>query len=304
MKILFSRPKSSIFQLQGGLGNQLFIYFAGMYYQDQTGSEVFFDISRRDKGITNHGSTIESLGFDLHLGKISQTLSGVLRVQNSLQIRGIPGHTIIKRFLRSKIWLSSEIGYSGDLLDIPLGAYASGYFQSYKYLDSVTQGMPTIPKAEEILNKSELIELTQRAMAESPIIVHVRRGDYLKVKETFGLLSGSYYKNAIKLAQEINPHSPIWVFSDDLEAAKKVIKFSPSQEIEFISVPGNNAAATLLLMSLGVGHVLSNSTFAWWGSYFSGSSEFTIAPQKWFKNLNDPQNLYPPDWLLVRSEWE
>ena len=55
------RRKAKIFLMAGGIGNQLFIYAAGVYYSNQNSEKVVFDFSIHGNGMTNHGSDIRSL---------------------------------------------------------------------------------------------------------------------------------------------------------------------------------------------------------------------------------------------------
>lgn len=296
--------ENTIFRLQGGLGNQLFIYFAALSYEQEQVSPIAFDTKLREKGFTNHGSRVEALGFEVPIRKTSLTWSALNRIQNSMQIRGLPGSEILRAATSKKVRNFSEVGYVGNLSEIPMGSIVSGYFQSHLYVDSLPKSQVRIPRITEILRSEEVFKLAQRARHEPPIVVHVRRGDYVRVGDTFGLLGRSYYKNALEQAKDLNPKAPIWVFSDEISAAKEVINFPSMKAIEFIDVPNNDPISTVAIMSLGSGHVISNSTFAWWGSYFSENSEFTFAPRDWFKNLPSPIALCPPSWNLISSFWE
>jgi hypothetical protein len=296
--------KTTVFQLNGGLGNQLFIYFAGIYHQQCNNKIVSYDISQREKGFTNHGSKIETLGFQLPTQKAHFAWNTLGRIDKSIRIRGFPEVKMLNQISAKKIWQSLEIGYTGNLQDIPVGAFVSGHFQSHLYVDLLPKEKIQSPLRMQILSHSKIAPLAESALSDRPIMVHIRRGDYKKLRDTFGLLSQRYYKNALSAAREMNPRAPIWVFSDEVTVAKELINFKTLPPIKFIDVPENNAEATLMLLTLGSGHVISNSTFAWWGTYLSESSQFTIAPREWFKNLPTPKHLCPPHWKLINSTWE
>jgi hypothetical protein len=57
-------------------------------------------------------------------------------------------------------------------------------------------------------------------------------------------------------------------------------------------------------MSLASANVIANSTFSWWAAALNQNKGFVVAPDKWFRGLEDPKDLIPPDWILVKSQWE
>jgi hypothetical protein len=60
----------------------------------------------------------------------------------------------------------------------------------------------------------------------------------------------------------------------------------------------------LLLMSVCDHNIIANSTFSWWGAYFNKNADPIIVPKKWFKNLDDPTDLIPGNWIYCKSIWE
>ena len=56
-------------------------------------------------------------------------------------------------------------------------------------------------------------------------------------------------------------------------------------------------------MSKGIAIVISNSTFSWWSAAFSKPGTSVYYPSKWFKALDDPEDLIPRDWTPIESEW-
>jgi hypothetical protein len=56
-------------------------------------------------------------------------------------------------------------------------------------------------------------------------------------------------------------------------------------------------------MQFGGAHIIANSTFSWWGAYLSRSTKIVIAPGSWFKDLEEPLDLIPPEWKRIKNDW-
>ena len=55
------------------------------------------------------------------------------------------------------------------------------------------------------------------------------------------------------------------------------------KELTFMKVPGElDDWEQMLLMSLCKHHIIANSTFSWWGAYFSRGGGMVYYPNKWF----------------------
>ena len=294
----------------GGLGNQLFGYFAGLYAAQRLGCQVRFDVSQQDKGFSAHGSSIASFKLNETFGVFDKGLLSPKRLaQRFFEI--LVGFVPALRAIQSRLFktfTSTEVGFDRGFESIQPGTFVRGYFQSHIYVDEVVRN-PNF-QGLTLTQPSVWFEaLASQAKTTRPIMVHVRRGDFAKLAEEFGMLSADYYVAAIKLLrQKIDDPAPIWVFSDELEQVQKELgsAFNGagfSDQTEWIlPPPGTDAAESLLLMSLGIGNVISNSTFSWWSAALNRSA-VVVAPEKWFKGKADPQGLIPSDWLLLPSQW-
>jgi hypothetical protein len=131
----------------------------------------------------------------------------------------------------------------------------------------------------------------------------MRKGDYLSKANQWGVLSPSYYVNAFKL-MGVGRDEPIYVFSDNPNLAKSELTDCGSDfSYRYISTSRKLSAAHVMkLMSLGSRHVISNSTFAWWGAFLS-HSQIIVAPEKFYKNQHDNRERYPKSWKLCASVW-
>ena len=293
-------------QLVGGLGNQLFGYFAGRYVAKRLGAELLVDISQFDKGITAHGSSIESFVLSERIVNLKQeTRFAILLTQNLLNFASskVPAFTGAAELL-TRIHTSRPIGIDPRISKIKPGMLMRGYYQSYVYVQDVVSESTF----DLVLSQpSEWFKsmVTDAARAK-PIMVHVRRGDYAKAEnKDFGMLDARYYENAVSRARKKlgDAHRPIWIFSDDIPLVRTELSELFSDASFVVPPDESNAAESMILMSKGAANVISNSTFSWWAAILNSGS-VVVAPSKWFKNMNDPEGLIPPEWLTQESEWK
>ena len=299
-------------EIIGGLGNQLFAYFAGLYISNILRSPLRVFIRPLASGESSHSSTIKSFAFGSGvITRMSIPERVSLLVRKNLRMIFIRiGLTRKLTESLSRYHVSNTIGEDQELLESKPGYYLSGYFQTYEYFRYLkTNNLApafTLNSPSEWFNKE-----SKRILEAKPIAVHIRRGDYLLDKNRFiGALSAKYYKNAIYAARhhlgdlgEKEQSPPIWIFTDSQELVEK--EMSPFFEGTFkiVSPPKNaDPAESMVLMSLARSVVISNSTFSWWAAVL-GSAQVIVAPSKWFQGHEDPKGLIPENWIKIRSEW-
>lgn len=291
--------------LFGGLGNQLFQYFAGLATAEAMGAKLY---------LKPFGQT-SAVGREGEVGIAAFTTEGITtssripqRLQEKLLRRFV---TLISQFRLGGfsryygIFLSDVSELPKMKLDCPRHIRLMGYFQDYRFLDFLERQKKMTSLS--LANPSPwFVNLQEQARKSKPIIVHIRRGDYLNHAETIGVLDFAYFKNALDLIPR-NETSEFWIFSDSVDVAKDFALFAhlPALRTQIIHAPSDSPdAESMLLMTLGCALVISNSTFSWWGAYLNKKAEFIIAPKKWFKNLNDPANLIPGNWIYCESIWQ
>jgi len=280
----------------GGLGNQLFCYFAGRYLASLNRSPLVLDMSDIRSGKSAHDVTIESFNIDAEIFSQPKSLIGnfVSRFLHKAKKLGV--------FPDSSNYFSDVIGYDPELRCLSVPVTLNGYFQSYKYFYSEDHFQNSLS-----LRKPSLWfqEQEERFQAEPVISVHVRRGDYKKLQHSYGLLGASYYNACFDRLSSAHKNLPIYVFSDDIFAAKKLLNFLDNYDVKWVEPPvGTDPAESLVLMSKARVNVIANSTFSWWGAALSANNNLVYAPKKWFKDLPDPKFLYPPSWIQIDSHWE
>lgn len=289
-------PKAVTVRLVGGLGNQLFGYYAGAALAAHTGGRLRLDTSWTRFGMTDHG--IEILKFDLpgqwveNHGEGGRFLSpGTIPSRAwAKALRELPA---LRKLLR--VYEAPGVGHDANLLAQRPGTKLRGYFQSWEIVEfAVGAGYPRRPQLRK--GSDWLSQMIDRAHREHPVAVHVRRGDYTKVSE-FGLLGPSYYERAVQRLRELGIAGPIWLFSDDPSIAMSALgAYGDGAEV---AASPDGPASEMLAMSYAAAHVIANSTFSWWGARMSGDSGPVVAPTPWFTAGPEIEGLIPPSWMQV-----
>jgi hypothetical protein len=289
------------FELVGGLGNQLFIYFASRYYMSKTGIRTSLDLSTIGTGGTNHGRSI--LDFDLKGNFIESNGKNPFSIPRRISARIIARIPRLRGILlqNSRNYVSDVLGFDQKLLSIQGGTNVHGYFQSWKYFENFQKTeeahIKLVRYSKWYQDTLELMKLTD------PTVIHIRIGDYLPLRESFGILGGSYYRRAV---DHLKTHDtfPIWVFSDDIEMARKILLDSGISNTVYISPPeGTPASESMMMMSNAKRIVIGNSTFSWWAAMFGSEDKKVVYPKPWFRNSEEPQELIPPSWTEIKSSW-
>ena len=288
----------------GGLGNQIFQYFAGMYVAKVNKSELVLDTSRIGIRGSNHGSTIsdfnisERIIFSRWRNLFYRSVFGRF---HAFFLRRVSAYSQISKDVLS-YYQSHTLGYDQTIANLRPPVTLSGYFQTsqyYKFVnDSGNQKLKLSNPSEWYRSMLQMIESKQS------LVIHIRRGDYVLLKDTFGLLSREYYLEAERVIRKRFSFTDIFIFSDDLSIAKKINLTFSGAVIHFVSPPSESTAAeSLMLMSAAKGIILSNSTFAWWSAII-GEIDYVVCPKQWFRDSPIPDGLAQPTWLRIESQWE
>jgi len=313
-----NKPKI-LLVLAGGLGNQMFQLAAALNLSDgnRIQLETGVGLPRRNSlgeaeiqsFVLPEAVEIKKLVFPNTLMRKNVNL--FLRMSASEQhFHNWPGYRLLTLFSSlinslyfmewRKTVATDALGDSNILL--PSGnVMLVGLFQSQKWVtdDNVKQVMQTL----QVLNPSnQLLELENLSLKENPLVVHVRLGDYIQ-EESFGIPDKTYYETAITRALKNSSYQAIWLFSNDLAAAKQFLPNDLSLPIREIGDIGSSSAEVLQAMRFGKGYVIGNSTFSWWGAYLTFNPDAVVYfPSPWFKRTHSPINLTPKEWKPV-SAW-
>ena len=205
-----------------------------------------------------------------------------------------------------KVFLLCPSGTGFHSTDIPSQAQCVvmlGYFQSHRYQD-----WDTFSKTDLNLQSEELrikIQIWQPIESNiKPLIVHIRRGDYL-MNTHLGVLSVDYYLKNIPLAYEASGSNAIWVFSNENSVVSGYIPKNLHSVMRIFPSSSFTDLETLEVMKLGHAYLIANSTFSWWAANLSiASAENIYIPKPWHAKIPDPAHLSPDAWNNLTSIFE
>jgi len=303
------KNKTVRFVLRGGVGNQLFQISAAIYFAKETNLKTVLvnqdspilplreitDLSDLPKrGLYLHARTFSPLRqIGAHVGMIFRGLGNY--------IGGL--HPTIASHLKQ--YRASIVGYDPRLTEITPGTTVLGYFQTWRYFAAVRNQLPV--SAFEPADPSNWFKsMMEKARSTDILAIHVRRGDYLEVGE-IGVLSTDYYSRALKLLRSSRLEwKEVWVFSDEPEAAKKLLEQDLAGTIShYVEAPlGSPDFESLLLMSHAKLLITANSTFSFWAAILGTKDKKVFYPHPWFRAMDNPVDLCPPWWVAVDSGWE
>lgn len=306
--------------LTGGLGNQLFQLAVGLSLAENR-ELMIFEKPGRPRLNANGDPELFNLSVNRIASIVRRQENGVLLgrafgyvLRSRIAPKSYERPLIVRLLVNSAMSLLNsiyarkllypvaipDVGYSEISVKRNLGSILSpvlvGYFQSFVWPDSIKHNLQTLCLINE---GPDFVALKQQANLVSPVIVHIRRGDY-RTESTFGLLGKDYYQRAIEIVDGSYADHPIWVFSDDVSEAKDILSWLPAERVKFIPHVDEVSAASLMAMRFGCAYVIANSTFSWWGAYLSQSEDpLVIAPSPWFIGQKEPFMLIPPNWIRL-----
>lgn len=302
--------KTLTIQISGGVGNQLFQYYAGFYAASKSQRKLLIDDFRVKESFFHKNrlkANMPIVGLrglnDLDASFIMETPISKLLSRNKIS-KLIP-------FYRSKLLIvdyspAGEIGVGVKAADLEFSQQdvakirIRGNLQSLDIVEAAVQlgALSTISVKNIGAHAEKLVNL---ALETKPIGIHLRLRDYGDDLE--GLISGSnYYTEGVKHIKGIIPESPIWLFTDDVQLAMKLLPKSLSSEISLkINPESLNDLETMLVMSNCEGLVIANSTFSFWAGFFQ-KSQLVVAPKPWFKDSRIGQSVnfnFPLNWKII-----
>lgn len=254
--------------ISGGLGNQMFQYAFALALRHR-GHHVVMDTSLYNYAKMHNGCELQKV-FGIKEPLIDK--KGFHLIWLRLLLKFKPG-----------ILMSVDpLLFDERCLAFPK-KYMFGYWQNEQYFKEIED---TIRRHFTFQNIDERnLKVAQEMCLCNSVSVHIRRGDY----ETSGmlLLDEDYYSRALNLLLEKVADPVFYIFSDDCQAANRIIsKLNKEYKYKIIDWnKGPNSYKDMYLMSHCHFYILANSSFSWWGARLNDFNEkIVIAPKCWVYN--------------------
>jgi hypothetical protein len=263
-------------RVQGGLGNQMFIYAAGRAWALKNSTELALDTINGGYG------EAEAFGRSYKLGnfeiRASIAVPDKVRRYNPSS-RSFYWLRKINSFLplrfRTLVLEPRQFNPRLPCARLRADAYLAGYWQREDYFlpyaDIIRRELRSAhpPKPE--------VQVLAKAMQQgSSVFIHFRRKQY-----GFKLLP-LYYLDAISLITSRVQNPQFFVFGDDIAWARRTLKL-PADTRYFEDSGDRTDADDLWLMSQCRHAVIANSSFSWWGAWLRQDPDtgIVIAPLRW-----------------------
>ena len=279
--------------LRGGLGNQLFQYFAGVELAKQQERILRLDQSWYERDIHLNGM-LDARKYELD----SYIFEERLAITSNFNLRNNP--RIERLFKATPRWVGLALGQVEELQPRERSSRRNlttfGHWINQDFI-------PSRKVAHELLVgglrsvSGNYAALVDEMNGREIVALHVRLGDYLKFKDVYGTTGPDYYKRVLS-SEELQGRE-IWLFSDQPDSALEILAGESRIHRVITNKYTLSSAETISLMSYAKIIVASNSTFSWWAGYISESSQ-VFFPKLYMVGLETRQTgLFVPEWTYL-----
>lgn len=268
----------NLLNLKGGFGNQLFqLSFAN--YLKNTKNKVIIntDIYKVEKDLNN---TRRELVVNLEDFKFRESSNFEKLIFNNL-------NTIFNSSIVMKLFPKNNNFIFKTVKDKDLNKYGlknsiftiyDGYWQEYNYIDYSKKFLISS------LSKNKLIfDATQSPKISGSTLIHVRRQDYLKLKQELDI---GYYKKAINKASELVEDFNFTVFTDDIDWVNTQDVFKDAIKIYLpkSDETKKDVIETFSEMLKFENFIIANSSFSYMAAFLGSTTNSKVFyPNPWFK---------------------
>ena len=195
--------------------------------------------------------------------------------------------------------------FDPNLATIDSPVILRGYWQSERYFEDIAAEIRGDFQLKEGLSEHGKKVAGKIADARTAVSIHVRLGDKAadpRVRNKFGHVSDTYFRRAVAFIEKRFTDPLYFIFSDEPDTAQRFLDFCPNSEV--VDGRSERPAQDMVLMSLCDHHIITNSSFSWWGAWLNPSpGKVVLAPRPWYNPIVVPErdtvDLLPPGWTCL-----
>ena len=277
-----------ITKIKGGLGNQLFQYAVGRAVALRHKVPLKFDTTIFETYKLHNGYRLDQFAIKADIAADNEIIN--LKGRNNVLVSVLRKAGLLKR---KSYFKEKRSSYFDASVFKNNSVYLDGYWQNELYFSDIRELLLKELSPNISMNDLSCAYL-ECIKQNNSVSIHVRRGDYLNLKN-INVLDIDYYMKAVKYIRTIVEKPTFFIFSDDLEWCRSSFSFLD----DCIYVERTQSEIDdLRLMSFCQHNIIANSSFSWWGAWLNQNPNKTvIAPKGWL--LNDPgsSDVIPSDWV-------
>jgi Glycosyl transferase family 11 len=268
-----------IVRLKGGLGNQMFQYAAGRALCLQNDAELILDATSGFIRDNVYRRTFQLNQFPLKVKQAHVLYQLPFWYESGRRTLGFPRVDIARRSWGEFVFETDENKFVRDVVSIRLerNTWMEGYWQSENYFND-WKDLISDELAPPEPSESNFLSMARLMGSCNSVAVGVRVYEEAPVQPCQSVIGGitplSFYQNAANQLSSKDKDPTFFVFCTSLEAVKD--KLELPGPVHYLTHDNGYVGAlhTLWLISQCKHHIISNSSFYWWGAWMAERRHF------------------------------
>lgn len=301
--------------ISGGVGNQLFQYAFGRYLALRSNAQLFlevgsfnFDFYYQRKFILNNFKIYSkvSLTNNIFISKLAWKIAkykqiNSILVQTSLKLF-FPNIIVEKNINQYYQIIDNSIVTSNYFKELPW--IFCGYWQNEGYFNEIREILLSEIQVKKISHYNHILEKSI-LNTENSVMVHIRLNHEISSIDdeqintsndnNENVLPISYYLKAIDIIVEKIKSPKFFIFSDNPKKLEKYKEIFLNYNAVFLKNDRGEDYEDVHLMSKCKNHIISNSSFSWWGAWLCRHKYPIIIGPKNAKYLPS----LPSNWIAI-----
>lgn len=267
-----------ILRIIQGPGNQMFQYAYGWAAAKRIGTELKLDLDWYNHYSDHRPYVLDH--FNISAKEATKEEIEYIKTKNARNFIGYQWNLLRDKFApaHKKVVMTEDVMKVDFNMKYPhSSSYIEGYFTSEEFFSDFEEEVKNeLSFRGEMSRKSKSVRDLMRST--NSVAISFRRGDFL-TKDWQNVCSLEYYHRAVNYISDVVESPVFFVFSDELKWVRENIDLG-GVKVHYMDFNYPNYMEDMRLMTYCKNHIITNSTFSWWGAWLSGS-ENIICPEHW-----------------------